>query len=243
MILPRPRDHPAAPDPSPDRATDGSIRFLTRRALAARMALLQSFTSSTLTEPHFPSSMPSVRPVPSRRAARLLGRFGAGMGLPLLLGWYLFPAERGILALRPGIPDRPGAVLAADFNLDGKVDLLQANFQSSDVSFFQEDPAGNYVERTPSPFLTAAGPTFLASADLNADNRPDAVVVNRIARTVTVLLSEALLTFDTQPSIVAARGAQSVAVADYNRDGRPDLAITGEVDDTISIYVGHGDGT
>jgi hypothetical protein len=173
----------------------------------------------------------------------LLGRFGAGLALALLLGWQLIPAERGILALRPGLPDRPGAVLAADFNQDGKVDLLQANFESSDVSFFQEDPSGNYVERSPSPFLTAAGPTFLATADLNADTRPDAVVVNRIARTVTVLISVVDLTFQTKPSIVAARGAQAVAIADYNRDGRPDLAITGEVDDTVSIYVGRGDGT
>ncbi len=187
--------------------------------------------------------MPSVRPVSPRRAAWLLWCFGAGAGLLLLPGWYLLSAERGILALRPGLPDRPGAVLAADFNLDGKVDLLQANFESSDVSLFQEEPSGNYVERSPSPFLAQAGPTFLASADLNKDNRPDAIVVNRIARTLTVLLSDVNLTFSTKASIVAARGAQAVAIADYNRDGKLDLAITGEVDDTVSIYIGRGDGT
>ena len=187
--------------------------------------------------------MPLVRQVSPRRAAWLLLRCGVGVGLPLLTGWCLVAAERGILALRPGLPDRPGAVLAADFNVDGKIDLLQANFESSDVSLFQEDPAGNYVERVPSPILAQAGPTFLASADLNADSRPDAIVVNRIARTVTVLLSDVDLTFLTKPTLVAARGAQAVAIADYNRDGKLDLAITGEVDDTVSIYIGRGDGT
>src|SRR5215471_10516056 len=87
-------------------------------------------------------------------------------------------ASRNVLALRPGLPDRPGALAAADFNADGTLDLLQANFASGDLSLFEEDASGKYIERAPSPFLVVDGPVFLGVADLNKDGRPDVVSVN-----------------------------------------------------------------
>jgi len=151
-------------------------------------------------------------------------------------------ATRGILAMRPGPPDRPGALAAADFNMDGNPDILQANFEGGDLSLFQGGPSGNYVERAPSPFVAQDGPTFIAVADLNADGRPDAVTVNRLARQVSIYLSDAQLTLKPMPSIVVGRGPQSVAVADFNGDTRLDLAVTSELDDVIIIFNGKGDG-
>ena len=114
--------------------------------------------------------------------------------------------------MRPGPPDRPGAVIAGDFNLDGKIDLLQANFAAGDLSLFQEDPSGHYVERSPSPFVVMDGPTFLAVGDLNGDNRPDVVIVNRLGRGISIMLSDADRTFVAKPNLVVGRNPQAVAV-------------------------------
>jgi hypothetical protein len=151
-------------------------------------------------------------------------------------------ASRGILAMRPGPPDHPGALAAADINLDGKVDILQANFEGGDVSLFQEDSSGNYRERSPSPFVAASGPTFLAVADVNKDVRPDLLVVNRLGRQISVFLSDAALTLKAMPDVALARAPQAVAVADYNGDTRPDLAVTSEVEDAVLILSGGGNG-
>ena len=151
-------------------------------------------------------------------------------------------AIRGILAMRPGPPDRPGALAAADINLDGNPDILQANFEGGDFSLFQGESSGSYVERTPSPFLVQDGPTFLAVADLNTDGRPDVVAVNRLSRQLSVFLSDSEVTLKPMPSIVVGRGPQAVVAADFNGDGRLDLAVTSEVDDVVFIFNGKGDG-
>jgi hypothetical protein len=145
--------------------------------------------------------------------------------------------------MRPGLPDRPGAIASADFNLDGKADLIEANFEAGDLSFFQEDALGDYLERSPSPFLVGEGPTFLAVADLNKDNRPDLVVVNRLSRTVSIKVSDADLTLKSTADLLVGRAPQAVAVADFNRDGRMDVAVTSETDDGVYLFYGKGDGT
>jgi VCBS repeat protein/thrombospondin type 3 repeat protein/FG-GAP repeat protein len=151
-------------------------------------------------------------------------------------------AIRGILAMRPGPPDRPGALAAGDINLDGNPDILEANFEGGDLSLFQGEPSGVYVERTPSPFLMQDGPTFLEVADLNADGRPDVVAVNRLSRQLSVFLSDSEVTLKPMPSIVVGRAPQAVVAADFNGDGRVDLAVTSEVDDLIYIFTGKGNG-
>ncbi|HEV8376687.1 MAG TPA: VCBS repeat-containing protein, partial [Candidatus Polarisedimenticolia bacterium] len=145
--------------------------------------------------------------------------------------------------MRPGLPDRPGALASADFNLDGKADLIEANFEAGDISFFQEDLTGNYVERNPSPFLVQDGPTFLAVADLTKDNRPDLVIVDRIARRVSIAVSDVDLTFKAVADLIVGRAPQAVALADFNRDTRLDLAVTSEFDDGVYLFYGKGDGT
>jgi len=95
-------------------------------------------------------------------------------------------AAHGVLALRPGLPDRSWALASADFDVDGRPDLLVANFAASDLSLFRDNskcgngsnaggicttdadcPDGTctseYVERNPSPFVVLEGPVFIAT--------------------------------------------------------------------------------
>jgi hypothetical protein len=149
---------------------------------------------------------------------------------------------RGILAMRPGLPDRSGAIAAGDFNADGKPDILIANFEAGDISFFQEAAGGTYVERTPSPFVALEGPVFLATRDLNNDGRLDFVVVNRLGRGISVRLSDAQATFRATANLLLGRSPQSVAIADFNSDTRLDLVVTSQQEDRVYYFPGRGDG-
>ena len=196
-----------------------------------------------VTEHFILSGKPPHRFTPFRSLSRIPRRLLLAVLLLFLIRTGGPWAARGILAMRPGPPDRPGAVIAGDFNLDGKIDLLQANFAAGDLSLFQEDPSGDYVERSPSPFVVMDGPTFLAVGDLNGDNRPDVVIVNRLGRGISIMLSDADRTFVAKPNLVVGRNPQAVAVADFNRDKRLDFAVTSEIDDVVYLFNGRGDGS
>jgi VCBS repeat protein/thrombospondin type 3 repeat protein len=147
------------------------------------------------------------------------------------------------LALRPGLVDRESALVAADFNADGRLDLLVANLEGSDLSLFQESALGNYVERSPSPHVVLEGPTFIAAADVNKDGRMDAVVLDRVARAISIRLSDPDLVFRATPNLIVGRSIQTLAVADFTGDTRPDLAVTNDQDEVIYLFSGRGDGT
>ena len=168
-------------------------------------------------------------------------------GLTCLL-WSLAPARaHGLLALRPGQPDLLQELAAADFNADGTLDLLAANYHAGDLSLYQESASGGYQERDPSPFIVLEGPTFIATTtaekDLNGDGRPDAVIVDRLARAVSIRLSDPDLVLRATPNLILNRAPQAVAVADFTGDSRLDLAITTDTDDAIYLFSGKGDGT
>ncbi|HEV8336736.1 MAG TPA: FG-GAP-like repeat-containing protein [Candidatus Polarisedimenticolia bacterium] len=156
-----------------------------------------------------------------------------------------FPPARahGVLALRPGFVDREGDLAAGDFNADGRLDLLVTNLAASDLSLFQEDALGGYVERSPSPHVVLEGPTFIATADVNKDGRMDAVVLDRVARSLSIRLSDPDLVFRATPNLIVGRSIQTLAIADFTGDTRPDLAVTNDQDEVVYLFSGRGDGT
>ena len=91
-------------------------------------------------------------------------------------------------------------------------------------------------------FPAGTDPVAVAVADLNADGRPDLVVVNGSSNTVSILLGTAT---GWAPPLRYATGNSpaAVAVGDVTGDGIPDLVVANVGATTVSVLAGVGDGT
>lgn len=135
----------------------------------------------------------------------------------------------------------PNAVITADFNGDGKLDLAVANGGNGTVSIFRGNGDGTFtVSATPA---TGGVPHSLAVGDFNHDGNLDLAVANSGDGTVSVLLGNGDGTFQAQATYAVGNTPVSMIAADFDRDGKLDLAVTNQNDATVSILLGNGNGT
>ena len=141
------------------------------------------------------------------------------------------------------IPGKPRAVIAADFNRDGNVDLLAGVDESSgNVLFFPGKSDGTFG----SPISTVTTIPFvwaMAAGDFNHDGKLDVAVTNE-ATVLAILLGNGDGTFAVNRFTVSeADDLYGLTVADFNGDGKADLAMLEANEDAASIRFGNGDGT
>jgi uncharacterized protein (TIGR03437 family) len=144
----------------------------------------------------------------------------------------------------------PNSVAAADLDRDGRLDLVVGsaeNFGVTQAAVFWNE--GNGVFSAPQRLQTPAsgfGGGFVATGDVNGDNRPDVLVGGTFSDgSLSVHLSEAGRQFRTVP---IQRGFESTPASfllrDLNRDGRVDLlsaSCCGQ--SATTVHWGRGDGT
>jgi len=143
----------------------------------------------------------------------------------------------------------PAWLAVADFNGDGKPDLVAAAYIGNLASILLNTTAPGSTTLTFADqqiLVTGAGPVSVVAADLNGDGRPDAAVVNSLSILSTISLSvflnetaagAALPSFTDQQTFGTGLGAASVAAADVDGDGKPDLIVTNQSDATVSVLI------
>ncbi|MCU0526675.1 MAG: FG-GAP-like repeat-containing protein [Elainella sp. Prado103] len=132
--------------------------------------------------------------------------------------------------------------ITGDFNQDGLVDLVTANFGSDTVSLLLGTGAGTF--QPPQTFRVGSQPNAVAAADLNQDGRLDLVTANsgRNTNTLSILLGESG-GFRNQTTL-KVKGSQpfSVATGDFNRDGNLDIVSAETISGSVSLFLGRGNG-
>jgi uncharacterized protein (TIGR03437 family) len=150
------------------------------------------------------------------------------------------------------LPSAGTAILAADFNGDGNVDL--AVIQNPDASG-QGSVAillghGDGTFGAAKSFPAGAGyPSSIAMGDFNGDGKLDLAVGNSpttgLNGTVAILLGKGDGTFGAPKTYNVTQLPSSMVVADFNADGKLDLAVlnVAEGSDQVQVFLGNGDGT
>jgi hypothetical protein len=164
----------------------------------------------------------------------------------------------GGFSLAPGSPfsvpsdPHPHGIAAADFNGDGKPDLVVDSWGEDKVLVMMGNGDGTF--RTPgSKFRVGQAPyERLRTADLNEDGHPDIVTSNWKGASVSVLLGDGKGGFSLAGGkhVPVPSSPFGVAIADFNGDHHLDIAVahySGQAVDPskngLSVLYGNGDGT
>ena len=139
----------------------------------------------------------------------------------------------------------PSNLATADFNRDGKADLVISTYQNSDgvgtngVSVMLGNGLGGFG--APTSFPAGARPRAVVVGDLNGDGQADLAVANDLSHNVSVLLGDGTGSFAAAIKYAVADGTKSVAIGDFNGDGQLDLVAA--AGDQVSVLLNIGSGS
>jgi FG-GAP-like repeat len=147
-----------------------------------------------------------------------------------------------------GTGEGPAYVAVADFNRDGKPDVVSVNVKEGTVSVLPGNGRGSLGSHRAIPPI-GPSPQSLVVADFNRDNKLDVATTIGATATVAVQFGTGGGTFVRQPvqspygTAPATADAPAVAVADFNGDGNADVVVTHPSDDALAVLLGNGDGS
>ena len=135
----------------------------------------------------------------------------------------------------------PLTIRAADFNRDGKLDVVLGNRGSNDVSVLLGRGDGTFDPEI--RYGVGQGGIWLAIADFNADGSPDIATANLYTDEVSILIGNGDGTFQGEVRYPVGDTPVSVAAGDVNGDGRVDVLTMNQFTSELSVLLGRGDGT
>jgi FG-GAP-like repeat/FG-GAP repeat len=139
------------------------------------------------------------------------------------------------------VGDRPTTVLAADYDGDGKLDLITVDEQSGYVSLVKGFGDGTF--RRVTTVVGGSDPRGVRFADVNHDGFPDIIMSNRLSTDVTVNLGNGQGVFGTKIRSIDSLPNYALNVGDWNLDGNLDVVVVNSTTNQITTMRGTGTGT
>jgi hypothetical protein len=141
----------------------------------------------------------------------------------------------------------PFSIAVADFDRDGKQDLVTANY-SSNISVLKNVSilGGNVIFSPSMEFLVGAGlnPYWLAVQDFDGDGKQDVVVTNSSSNRISILRNTStepgVISFASSIEFTVGSNPSFVATADFDHDGKYDIAVANYDSNNVSILKNTG---
>lgn len=139
----------------------------------------------------------------------------------------------------------PKWITTADFNGDGKADLVVVNLYSNDITELLGNGDGTFQRGM--NWSVGTTPYFVLVSDFNNDGLPDLATANYGSDDVTVLLGHAGGAFSGARDVVAGKriflysGVLFGAAGDFNEDGKVDLVATNP--SAVSVMLAQSNGS
>jgi hypothetical protein len=151
--------------------------------------------------------------------------------LPLLLSTFVL--SQAFNSVKYGTPAQSGDLAVADFNRDGKPDIVTTEETSNKVTVFINNGSGQFQSGGTNEFLVASAgvsPRRVVAADFDGDGNADIVTAN-CTQAISALYGYGNGTFEGFKSwpIPGTTCPTSLAIIYLPGDSRPDLVITRDI--------------
>ncbi len=171
--------------------------------------------------------------------------FGGALTLTVVATVTLLADHLGFKRATYPVSGAPRAVVAADLDDDGKVDVASADMRSNTVTLYRGEPGpegrATFTEWGVLSLPSGAGPFDIKAADLNRDGNNDLIVANADNNTVSIFAGGDDVLPTLQATVDVSSSPRGVVAVDLNRDGQLDLAVTGANCNCLSV-LGNGGG-
>ncbi len=131
------------------------------------------------------------------------------------------------------VGSQPVAVVAADVNEDGLMDLISANYGANTLTVLTNNGSGGFGSNA--TYAVGSQPQSIAAADINGDGHVDLIGANFFANTLTVLTNNGSGGFALASTLDVGKGPSSVTVADVNGNGGVDLISANQSANTLTV--------
>ncbi len=124
----------------------------------------------------------------------------------------------------------PISVSNADFDGDGKTDIVVANsFVTGSFSILKNNSEPGYISfKYKTDFPTIRLPFKVITGDIDRDGKPDIIVLNELSNSVSVLkntTTNGVFSFGPEVEYATGNSPRDIKINDMDGDGKPDLIV------------------
>jgi hypothetical protein len=144
-----------------------------------------------------------------------------------------------VLSFRPAadvvVANGNGALAAADFNRDNRLDLAIASQDDNQLYVLLGNGDGSFA--APAGYATQAAPRSLTVGDFDGDGHLDVAVANRDSNSFSLFYNQGDGTFATRMDYQSGGAPAKIIAGDVNLDGKPDLVLASSADNHLSVFL------
>jgi PKD repeat protein len=140
--------------------------------------------------------------------------------------------------------NQPYVIDAADFNMDGNMDLVTCNANSGTTYVLIGNGSSQFTVGPGSPYTTGNLSRYVCAGYFNADNFPDWALVNANTSQLIVMLGNGTGSFTSAPGspYTTVNTPNTISVKDLNNDGHSDMVVAC-AGASLNVFMGSASGS